>query len=450
MTNNTQIDARGSTTVWMSFAFCSHRSQNKNLTPYTNEVPNHSMQDNETTGVLAAISAPFFMALGFIIWDMTWKESGGSAFALNLFKCNLASIGFLIASFTFGFKVSTADVDDFEPGASIGFLILSGFIGIIVGDLFWLEALRQLGASSVLVIDTIKPFVAALLGWLILDENIQKVAFSGIVMTAVGILMVSLEREGGGDDNGSKEEKKDGEKLQLRSTFPMKKCEEDFNFEESNSEVDVIDANVDSNLEIEEEVGMPLDLPTVQIELESINDIESSSDDKINSTSNRRKGYILAITNVLLDTYGSVLTKQHGGHFSSWTINLIRFGSSGIVMMIVSCAMLLYNRSNQTLNTNTGSIPWYRLPMMENQKWIKICIGVLFVTFLCPALSNYSLFQITLGLALTLGSISPLFAMFLEWPIYGMEKKPTFRALFGASLAVGGVVILSIFNSQES
>lgn len=408
------------------------------------------MLDNETTGVLAAIAAPFFTALGFIIWDLTWKESGGSAFALNLFKCNLASIGFLIASFTFGLKVSTADNEDFEAGASIGFLILSGFIGIIVGDLFWLESLRLIGASNVLVIDTMKPFTAAFLGWLILDENIQKAAFSGIVMTAVGVLMVSLAIEGGGDDNGRKEEKKDDEKLQLRSydTFQMNKCEEDNNFEENHSEVDVINANVDSNLEIEDEVGIPPDAPTVQIELECINNIESSSNDKINSTSNRRKGYVLAITHLLLDTYGSVLTKQRGGHFSTWTINLIRFGSSGIVMMIVSCAMLLYNRSNQTLNSN--SIPWYRLPMMEKKKWIKICIGVFFVTFLRPALSNYSLFQITLGLALTLGSISPLYAMFLEWPFHGMKKKPTFRSLSGASLAVGGVVIMSIFNSQES
>jgi drug/metabolite transporter (DMT)-like permease len=399
------------------------------------------MLDNETTGVLAAILAPVFTALGFIIWEKTWKESGGSAFALNLFKCNLASIGFLIASFTFGFKVSTVDEEDFEAGGSVGFLILSGFVGIIVGDLFWLESLRLLGASNVLVIDTFKPFTAALLGWLILDESIQKAAFSGIVMTAVGVLIVSLAIEGGGDDIGSKEEKKDDEKLHLLSTFQMNKY---------HSEVNGIDANVDSNLGLKEEVGMPLNLPTVQIELESINNIEASSSIvEINSKSNRRKGYVFAITHLLLDTYGSVLTKQHGGHFSTWTVNLIRFGSSGIVMIIVSYAMLLYtNRSNQILNTN--SIPWYRLPMMEKKNWMKICIGVFFVTFLRPALSNYSLFQITLGLALTLGSISPLYAMLLEWPIHGMEKKPTFRSLSGASLAVGGVVIMSIFSSQES
>lgn len=50
------------------------------------------------SGLLAAILAPFFVALGFIIWENTWKEASGSAFALNLFKCNLAFLGSLIVS----------------------------------------------------------------------------------------------------------------------------------------------------------------------------------------------------------------------------------------------------------------------------------------------------------------------------------------------------------------
>jgi|EP00979_Chaetoceros_neogracilis_P000891 drug/metabolite transporter (DMT)-like permease len=405
------------------------------------------MQDNATTGVLAAISAPFFMALGFIIWDVTWKESGGSAFALNLFKCNLASIGFLIASFIFGFKVSSANEENFEAGESVGFLILSGFIGIIIGDLFWLEALRQLGASKVLVVDTIKPFAAALLGWLILDEQIQNVAFSGIALTAVGVLIVSLESEGGGGDNCTTPRIE--EQTNLRTAFPIREGKVD-DLEEINSEVNALEVNEKTNLEVDNEVLSAPNVPTVSIDLVIPDHTETSASDDNATTDkgNLRRGYVLAIANVLLDTYGSLLTKQHGGHFSSWTINLIRFGSSGICMLVASCAMQLYNRCSDTKG-NDGA-PWYRLPSMETKKWMKICIGVLLVTFLCPALSNYALFQIALGLALTLGSISPLYAMLLEWPIRGSKSKPTIRSLCGASLAVGGVIILSLFSSEES
>lgn len=98
------------------------------------------MKDSETTGSLAAIAAPFFMALGFIIWDKTWSKSGGSAFALNLYKCNLASIGFVVASLIFGFRIDDDETDSETIKESVGFLVLSGFIGIIVGDLAWLEA----------------------------------------------------------------------------------------------------------------------------------------------------------------------------------------------------------------------------------------------------------------------------------------------------------------------
>jgi len=90
------------------------------------------------------------------------------------------------------------------------------------------------------------------------------------------------------------------------------------------------------------------------------------------------------------------------------------------------------------------TIPWYTLPQAGTNDWIKISIGVLFVTFLCPALSNYALFQIALALAITLGSISPIYALILEWPL--TQKKPTLTAVTGATLAVGGVIFLSILS----
>eukprot|EP00959_Pyramimonas_sp_CCMP1952_P461834 9482251-Pyramimonas_sp.AAC.1 len=44
-------------------------------------------------GALAAAGAPAVSAVGLVLWDRAW---GGSAFALNLFKCALASSCFII------------------------------------------------------------------------------------------------------------------------------------------------------------------------------------------------------------------------------------------------------------------------------------------------------------------------------------------------------------------
>jgi drug/metabolite transporter (DMT)-like permease len=175
---------------------------------------------------------------------------------------------------------------------------------------------------------------------------------------------------------------------------------------------------------------------------------------KHHPSQDRRNGHILAVANVVLDTYGSLLTKQHGANFTTWAINLIRFGSSGLAMIVISCCMsLFYCRNRQSNNIDddpsTRKEEWYQLPHKPIKIWAQVSLGVLLVTFLCPALSNYALFQITLALALTLTSISPLYALFLEWAFYGSEKKPTLRALLGATLSVGGVVVLGIFNGKN-
>lgn len=452
----------------------------------------YEMQDTATTGVLAAIAAPFFMALGFIIWDVIWKQSRGSAFALNLFKCNLASIGFAIAGAVFGFTktnsstssststTTTTDEDDDATAAvaaalgvedeslttgtaaddsilnSINYLILSGFIGIVIGDIAWLEALRQLGASRVLVIDTVKPFVAALLGWLVLGEALKSVAFSGIALTVVGILVVELERERGVHVDGDDEEQDgsvndvvvdggDNDESEMVAEDTVEEEEEEnrnvkrdnFHRTQVGGDHNVVGTKVETqHLREQQEIEHVADLP-----LEPVHANQFLWNEKM-------RGYILAIGNVVLDTYGSLLTKQHGGKFSSWSINLIRFGSAGIIMIVISCVMRFYRHIVDQKTTCRHTVPsWYMLPTMDMISWLKICMGVLLVTFICPALSNYALFQIALALALTLSSITPLYALLMEWLIHGSEKKPTWRSLGGATLAVGGVVILGIFSS---
>eukprot|EP00980_Cylindrotheca_fusiformis_P020995 scaffold7987_cov200-Cylindrotheca_fusiformis.AAC.24 len=176
----------------------------------------------------------------------------------------------------------------------------------------------------------------------------------------------------------------------------------------------------------------------------------------------RRNGYFLAIANVILDTYGSLLTKQHGTHFTTWTINLIRFGSSGLLMISISCGLSLYYYDQDSSHEDathddigdqqqqqSSEDKWYRLPRKPTKTWVQVSLGVLFVTFFCPALSNYALFQIPLALALTLTSITPLYALVLEWAFYGTKKRPTLPATVGATIAVGGVAILGIFNENK-
>lgn len=93
-------------------------------------------------GVTAALAAPFLMVVGFIAWDNHWS---GSAFALNMFKCILASTGFLVLS-VYTRPIGEAFSSEVFTLETVGFLMLSSTIGLIVGDWTWLEGMRVLGA----------------------------------------------------------------------------------------------------------------------------------------------------------------------------------------------------------------------------------------------------------------------------------------------------------------
>ncbi|KAL3759623.1 hypothetical protein ACHAWU_009770 [Discostella pseudostelligera] len=124
----------------------------------------------------------------------------------TVFKCNVASLGFIIMCFARGFAISSSstseyndEVDEKESivftSVNVGYLILSSTLGIIVGDVLWLEALCILGAKHVIVIDSIKPFGAAILGCVVLDEVLMPPAWGGMVLTVVGVGVVAWEEQ---------------------------------------------------------------------------------------------------------------------------------------------------------------------------------------------------------------------------------------------------------------
>ena len=251
-------------------------------------------------GVVAALSAPFLLDVGFLIWDKHWK---GSSFALNLYKCTLASIGFLILSFATRPPGAAAPADDdgasehsgrgpaFPPELftvqAVGFLMLSSTIGILIGDWTWLEALQLIGARPVVLMDSIKPFLAALLGWAILGESLQWPAFVGMALTVGGVVWVSLEREGG-DGIGSDDDVDDDDDDDYKGD-----CKDDDKSDRFEDDHDAED-------------GQQNDGET------KVAETATAKHKRAVTAKDRRKGYALSVANVVLDTYGSLLTKQHG------------------------------------------------------------------------------------------------------------------------------------------
>lgn len=410
-------------------------------------------------GVTAAVTAPLIMTIGFIIWDNHWS---GSTYALNLFKCCLASTWFLIVSIATRCESSTANGCDPFPNdvftiQAVGFLILSSLLGIVVGDFLWLEALRLLGARRVIVVDTVKPFLAAVMGWAILGENLKIAALGGVILTVSGVVIVSLERAQQREDE-----------TMINDVEPISGVSADVSPDPLESPPTPTEGNgsaieslsldsreSESQITQWNEAEAPHTSPSPEPENQDVEVLtqpqrhSSLRESRSNTVASLRRGYVMAVANVVLDTYGSVLTKQWGSRMSTWEISLIRFGFAGAIMLLLSIAMSVRSRFmlfySEAIKDNQET-PWYTLPThMARSAWLFTVIGVALVTFITPALSNYALFQVALALALTLGSVGPIYALPLSWLL--QNDKPTIRASIGATLAVGGVILLSFFGT---
>jgi drug/metabolite transporter (DMT)-like permease len=420
------------------------------------------------------------MTIGFIVWDEHWK---GSAFALNLFKCNLASIGFLILSFA---TRANGIIFPSHVVRPIYFLMLSSVCGILVGDLLWLEGLRLLGARRVVLVDSIKPFMAAMLGWAILKETLLPTAFVGMAVTVVGVLVVSLEKEAMKTDKKNDEAKEPTlptEEVKTNGIGGAESIkEEETNtpvVRDANDKVDRTDAADPYSATVDVE-ATPSAVSDIQISPPSTNEPSK----RVLTPQSMRRGYTMACLNVVLDTYGSILTRQYGVGLTTWEINLVRFGFAGACLLVVAVMFHLRdlvsrsqqqyqwssdpdppNHPRETTDSDvreeipdnataksSSSLPpslvaWYCLPNnMTRRSWIHVIIGVLLVTFLAPTLSNYALFRIAVAIAITLGSVGPLYVLPLAYLL--QHEKPTTRAMMGSVLAVAGIAILAFWKNQ--
>jgi len=76
-------------------------------------------------------------------------------------------------------------------------LVLSGIVGLALGDLFLFRALVILGARISMLIMALVPLLTTLLGWLVLKESMTAMSLLGMALTVTGIALVILQRNPG-------------------------------------------------------------------------------------------------------------------------------------------------------------------------------------------------------------------------------------------------------------
>jgi drug/metabolite transporter (DMT)-like permease len=137
-------------------------------------------------GEFAALGAAFLWAASSTVYALLGQRI--PPLQLNLLK-GLIAIALIVLTLT----VAGQPIPELDP-LPVGILLLSGVIGIGLGDTAYFSALIPLGARRTLLLETLAPPMTAVLALIFLRENLSTGAWCGILLTLLGIAWVITER----------------------------------------------------------------------------------------------------------------------------------------------------------------------------------------------------------------------------------------------------------------
>jgi drug/metabolite transporter (DMT)-like permease len=140
-------------------------------------------------GEVAALTAAFLWALSTVLFGRLGKSL--TPLVLNLVK-GLIAIAFIGATL-----LLRGDLQPALPERAVLWLLLSGAIGIGLGDTAYFAALNALGARRVLLLESLAPPLAAVIALVFLQESLSLRAWTGIFLILLGVGWVISERVSG-------------------------------------------------------------------------------------------------------------------------------------------------------------------------------------------------------------------------------------------------------------
>jgi drug/metabolite transporter (DMT)-like permease len=144
-------------------------------------------------GEFAALATAFFWTVTSLSFESASKKVG--SLSVNIIRL---VIGFIFLSIynliRRGMILPTdAGIDNWI------WLVLSGLVGFVFGDLFLFKAYMVIGSRFSMLIMTIVPPLTTFLSWIILGEKLKLFHFLGMTLTFTGIAMAIFSRNNKGE-----------------------------------------------------------------------------------------------------------------------------------------------------------------------------------------------------------------------------------------------------------
>ncbi len=149
-------------------------------------------------GEISALAAALLWSVNSLIFGFAVRRLG--SLSLNLIRLNLAALLLCSAAILTG---GTAWISD-TPIRDLSLLVISGWIGLTLGDWAYYKSLQILGPRLATLMFSLVPPITTLLGVLYLDERPRLIALAGMVLTVAGVTWVVLERPATPPPDGSR------------------------------------------------------------------------------------------------------------------------------------------------------------------------------------------------------------------------------------------------------
>ena len=134
-------------------------------------------------GILAGLVA----ALAWTLASSLWRglSTSLSAVQLNGLKNLIACAALLPVLVTLPWNGEVK---------SVMLLLISGGLGISLGDSFYLAALRRLGTRRTLTLESLAPVAAAAGGWFTMGEQLSFQGWAGALLVTISVILVAVQQ----------------------------------------------------------------------------------------------------------------------------------------------------------------------------------------------------------------------------------------------------------------
>lgn len=141
------------------------------------------------TGEIAALTTAVLWSFTSIFFTSASRRIG--SYHLNKFRIPFAAV-FLAAMLLI---TSGRLLPGGVSGQSYMYLIISGIIGLSIGDLCLFSAFVTIGTRLTLLVFSVSPIITAIIAWFMIGETLGIYPIIGITLTISGIAWVTAERQ---------------------------------------------------------------------------------------------------------------------------------------------------------------------------------------------------------------------------------------------------------------